>query len=135
MELRLIGAPKPAIEAHKSGQIDGPQSFYEAILRVKLNQPDVNHNFGLLEASSGEIQRELPFFNSALKANLIKDQFWLTYVDSLIQLDQIVEVQTLLGQAKGKVASGEAFEQLEQRLNELNGNQVVADPRLMVRTK
>ena len=83
----------------------------------------------------GEIQRELPFFNVALKANLIKDQFWLTYIDSLIQLDQIAETQPLFGQAKGNVASGEAFEQLEQRLNELNGKQVAADPRLMVRTK
>ena len=135
MELRLIVAPKPAIEAHKSGQIDGSQSFCEVILRVKLNQPDVNHNFGLLEASLGEIQRELPFFNLALKANLIKDQFWLTYIDSLIQLDQIAETQPLFGQAKGNVASGEAFEQLEQRLKELNGKQVAADPKLMVRTK
>ena len=135
MELKLIVAPKPAIEAHKSGQIDGSQSFSEVILRVKLNQPDVNHNIGLLEASLGEIQRELPFFNLALKANLIKDQFWLTYIDSLIQLDQIAETQPLFGQAKGNVASGEAFEQLEQRLNELNGKQVAADPKLMVRTK
>ena len=46
----------------------------------------------------------------------------------MIQLDQIVDAQTVLDQAKGKGASGEAFEQMEQRLNELNETQVEADP-------
>ena len=51
----------------------------------------------------------------------------MSYIDALIQLDQIVDAQSVLDQAKGKGARGEAFEQLENRLNELNETQVEAD--------
>ena len=84
---------------------------------------------------AGKLEGSLPFFKIALEANPSLGQYWLSYIDALIQLDHRVDAQTVLDQAKGKGASGEAFDQLEQRLNEINETQAKAAPTLMVKTK
>ena len=135
MELTLNETLHKAVEAHRAGQIQEADRLYTAMLQDQPKHPDVNHNMGVLAVGADKIQEALLFFKTALEANPGTGQYWLSYIDALIQLDQIADAQTVLDQAKGKGASGEAFEQREQRLNELNGKQVAADPRLMVRTK
>ena len=119
MELTLDEALQKAVEAHKAGQIQEADRLYTAILQAQPKHPDANHNMGVLAVGVGKI-KSTAFFKTALEANPSIGQYWLSYIDALIQLDQIVDAQTVLDQAKGKGASGEAFEQLEQRLNELN---------------
>ena len=128
MELTLDEVLQKAVEAHKAGQTQEADRLYTAILQAQPKHPDANHNMGVLAVGAGKIQESLLFFKTALEANPSIGQYWLSYIDALIQLDQIVDAQTVLDQAKGKGASGEAFEQMEQRLNELNETQAEADP-------
>ena len=83
---------------------------------------------GVLTVGACKVKEALQFFKTVLDANPSIGQYWLSYIDALIQLDQIVDAQTVLNQAKGKGAGGEAFEQLEQRVNALNETQVEAEP-------
>ena len=130
MELTLNETLHKAVEAHRAGQIQEADRLYTAMLQDQPKHPDVNHNMGVLAVGADKIQEALLFFKTALEANPGKGQYWLSYIDALIQLDQIADAQTVLDQAKGKGASGEAFEQREQRLNELNEAQVKADPHI-----
>jgi tetratricopeptide (TPR) repeat protein/2-polyprenyl-3-methyl-5-hydroxy-6-metoxy-1,4-benzoquinol methylase len=120
MELTLDEALQKAVDAHKSGQIQEADRLYIAILQAQPKHPDANHNMGVLAVGVGKVQEALPFFKTALEANPSIGQYWLSYIEALIKLDRITDAKTVLAEAKGKGAKGEAFNVLEQRLNTPN---------------
>ena len=126
MELTLEEALQKAIEVHKAGQIQEADRLYKAILQAQPNHPDANHNMGVLAGGVGKVQEALLFFKTALEANSSIGQYWLSYIDALIKLDRIVDAKAVLAEVKDKGAKGEAFDQLEQRLNV--PNELPTDP-------
>ena len=52
----------------------------------------------------------------ALEANPSKAQFWLSYINALIQLERIAEAMVVFDQAKSKGAKGDEFDQIEKML-------------------
>ena len=126
MELTLNEALEKAVEAHKAGKIQEADHLYTSILKAQPNHPDANHNMGVMAAGVGKTQEALPFFKAALEANPSVGQFWLSYIDTLIKLDQIVDAKSVLDQAKIKGVQGKAFDELKKRLN--SSNEVHIDP-------
>ena len=120
MELTLDQALQKAVEAHKVGQVQEAERLYTAILQAQPKHPDANHNMGVIAVSVSKVQEALPFFKTALETNPNIGQYWLSYIDALINLDRMIDAKFVLDQAKSKGANGEAFDQLEQRLNALN---------------
>ena len=115
-ELTIDQALQQGIKAHKAGQAQEADRLYTAILKVQPKHPDANHNMGVLAVGVGKIEQALPFFKTALEANPATGQFWLSYIDALIKLEQLPSAQAVLDQAKSKGAKGDGFDQLEQRL-------------------
>jgi tetratricopeptide (TPR) repeat protein/SAM-dependent methyltransferase len=120
MELTLDEALQKAVDAHKGGQIQEADRLYTAILQAQPKHPDANHNMGVLAVSVGKLEESLPFFKTALEANPSISQYWLSYIEALIELDRITDAKAVFDQAKDKGAKGEALEQLEKRLNAQN---------------
>ena len=127
MELTLDEALQRAVEAHKGGEIQEADRLYTAILQAQPKHPDANHNMGVLAVGVGKVEEALPFFKISLEANPDIGQFWLSYIDALVKLDRMVDAKSLLDQAKSNGANGEAFDQLEQRLNAPNETPVETD--------
>jgi len=73
---------------------------------------------GVLSVGVGKVQEALPFFKTALEANPATAQFWLSFIDTLIKLDQLADAKAVLDQAKSNGAKGDGFDMLKQRLNE-----------------
>ena len=117
-ELTIDQALQQGVEAHKAGQVHEADRLYTAILKVQPKHPDANHNMGVLAVGVGKVEQALPFFKTALEANPAKAQFWLSYIDALIKLDQLADAKAVLDQAKSKGAKGDGFDKLEQRLKE-----------------
>jgi tetratricopeptide (TPR) repeat protein len=115
-ELTIDLALQKGIEAHKAGQVQEADRLYTAILKAQQKHPDANHNMGVLAIDVGKVQEALSFFKTALEANPSTAQYWLSYIDTLIKVDQLADAQAVLDQAKSKGAKGDAFDQLEQRL-------------------
>jgi tetratricopeptide (TPR) repeat protein len=116
MELTLDKALKKGIEAHKAGRIQEAGELYTFIIQAEPTHPDANHNLGLLSVGEGEIEEAITFFKVALAANFSEGQFWLSYMDCLMELGRSVEAQALVYQAKYKGTNGEIVDQLERRL-------------------
>ena len=55
---------------------------------------------GVLAVGIGKVQEALPFYKTALEVKPSIAQYWLSYIDALIKLDQIDEVRVALEQAK-----------------------------------
>ena len=88
MELTLDQALQKGVEAHKAGKAQEADQYYTAILKAQPKHPDANHNMGVLAVGVGKVQEALPFFKKALGSNTSNAQFWLSYIDALIKLDQ-----------------------------------------------
>ena len=115
-ELTIDQALRQAIEAHKAGQVREADRLYTAILKAQPKHPDANHNMGILAVGVGKVHDALSFFKTALVANPNIAQFWLSYIDALIKLEQWTDAKAVLDQAKSKGANGDEFDKLEQRL-------------------
>jgi tetratricopeptide (TPR) repeat protein len=119
-ELTIDQVLQKGIEAHKAGQLQEAERLYTAILKAQQKHPDANHNMGVLAVDVGKVQEALPFFKAALEANPSTAQFWLSYIDTLVKVDQLADAKAVLAQAKSKGAKGDEFDQLEQRLSVLD---------------
>jgi tetratricopeptide (TPR) repeat protein/2-polyprenyl-3-methyl-5-hydroxy-6-metoxy-1,4-benzoquinol methylase len=113
------------VEMHKAGELDLAKQLYTSILQLQPQHPDANHNLGVIAIDAGNIKEAVPFLQTALEADPNQGQYWISYIETLIKLDALDDAQSMLNQAKEKGASGDAFDQLEQTLNELTAT--VAD--------
>ena len=116
MQLSLEQALREGIRAHKAGQFQEADKYYTGILKVKPKHPDANHNMGVLAVNIGRFKEALPFFKIAVEANPNIDQFWLSYIETLIKLDRLNDARNVLSKAKKKNPIFKGFGQLEQRL-------------------
>ena len=116
MELTLEQALKKGIEAHRTGKAEQADRYYTAILKTQPNHPDANHNMGVLAVGIGKTEAALPFFKKAIQVNPKSAQFWLSYIDALIKLEQMADAKTVFDQAKNNGAKGDGFDQIEQKL-------------------
>ena len=116
MELTLDQALQKGVEAHKAGNVQEADRYYTAILKAQPKHPDANHNMGVLAVGVGKVQQALPFFKTALEANPNIAQYWLSYIDALIKLDQMDDAKAMFDKAKSNGAKGDGFDKLEEQL-------------------
>ena len=119
MELTLDQALQQAIQAHKLGKLEDAQQIYQAILGVQPQHPDANHNLGVIMLGVGKSNEALSFFKVALQTNPKQGQYWISYIDTLINTQEITTAKKILEEGKQLGLSGEAVVQLEQKLNNL----------------
>ena len=119
MELTLDQALQKGIEAHKAGKAEEADRYYTAILKTQPKHPDANHNMGVLAVGIGKVNDALPFFVTAIEVNPSVAQFWLSYIDALIKLNKATEAKSILDKAKQHGANGDAFDNIEEKLQKL----------------
>lgn len=114
--LPLAAALQQAITHHQAGQLQQAERLYRAILQAQPNHPDANHNLGVLAVQVKQPAAGLPHFKGALEANPNQSQYWLSYIDALIQSGQQDTARHVLEQGRQQGLQGEAFEALAGRL-------------------
>jgi predicted O-linked N-acetylglucosamine transferase (SPINDLY family) len=109
---------KQAIARHQAGQLQEAERLYRGILQAQPNHPDANHNLGALAVQIRQPSAALPHFKTALEANPHHRQYWLSYLDALIQTGQIDAARHALTQGRQLGLNGEAVDALAVRLDE-----------------
>ena len=105
-----------AIEAHKSGKLQVAERQYRAILAAVPENPDANHNLGILVLTAGNPQAALPYLKAALEADARQQRFWLSYINALIDAGQYPEARQVMDSGKSSGLAGEPVVQLERKL-------------------
>lgn len=100
MGLTIEQALQKGIAAHKAGKLEEAERLYRDILQNRPLHPDANHNLGLLAVALNQVDAALPLFKKALEVNPKIEQFWLSYIDALIQDKQFDHAQHILEQGK-----------------------------------
>ena len=69
MEDTLQEALTKGVEMHKSGQLDLAKQLYTFVNQFEPRHADANHNLGVIEIDTGNIQEAIPLLKIALEEN------------------------------------------------------------------
>ena len=116
MEVTLEQALRQGVAAHKEGKLQDAERVYRAILKSQPLHPDANHNLGILAVSFNKAVAALPLFKTALEANPKIEQFWLSYIDCLIKLDNFDDANQALVDARQRGIVTARLQVLETQL-------------------
>lgn len=117
--LTIDQALKQAIAHHNAGRLQDAERLYRAILQAQPNHSDANHNLGVLAVQVKQPALALPHFQIALEANKNQLQYWLSFIDALIQTGQTAAARQILDQAQQRELHGDAVKALAERLDTL----------------
>ena len=85
------------LKLHKSGEVELACKVYSLVLNANPEHSMANHNMGVLSVDIGKVQEALPFFEAALEANADVAQFWVSYIDALINVERIADAHAVFG--------------------------------------
>ena len=88
MELTVDQMLQRGIAAHNADNLQEAERLYRAILQVQPDNPDANHNLGVIAVAMNQSAAALPLFKIALDVNPELEQFWFSYIDALFKDDQ-----------------------------------------------
>lgn len=114
--LTVDQALQQAIKLHRAGDLQGAERIYRAILNAVPNHPDANHNLGVLAVQVRQPSVALPHFKAALETNQNHQQFWLSYIQALIQTGRQETARQVLEQGRQRGLPGDAVEILARQL-------------------
>ena len=114
--LTIEQALKQAIKHHSAGELQDAERLYRAILQAQPNHTDANHNLGVMAVQVKQPAGALPYLKAALEANPNQGQYWLSYIDALIQAGQADAARQVLEQGRQLGLHGEAVAALLARL-------------------
>jgi len=120
MELELDEILQKGIEAYVAGQVPEAERLFDQILRVQPDHPDANHKMGKLAFGEDRVEEALAYFKIALIADSNEGEYWLNYIDALLELNKLDDAKAVFDQARHKGAKGEAFDLIGKRLSEPN---------------
>lgn len=86
-----------AVSLHRTQHLAEAEAIYRSILLAEPENPDANHNFGLLHLQKGLIPEGIALFKAAVDAAPQRRQFWSSYVDALLlggQHDEALRART-----------------------------------------
>ena len=116
MELTIDQMLQQAVAAHNAGNPQEAERLYRASLKIQPKHPDANHNLGLIAVAMNQSRVALPLFKIALKVNPKIEQFWLSYIETLISERQFEDAKRVLKQGKKKGIAKEKLKALTQKL-------------------
>ena len=109
MQYSIDQAFNKGIEFHKAGLFSNADYFYKFVLKKKPDHPYANHNQGVLCLDMGKVKDSLKFLQSALQTSPNEFQFWASYIEALIQSNQITLANKFYNRALELGASKQVF--------------------------
>jgi len=117
LSLTVEQALQRAVTHHQAGRLQDAERLYRAILQAQPNHSDANHNLGVLAVQVKQPAVGLAHFKAALEANPNLGQYWLSYIDALVQTGHLGVARKMLelGRQRG-LDGGEVVAALAQRI-------------------
>jgi len=105
-----------AMEHHHAGHLKEAEAIYRAILQAQPQNPDVNHNLGILVLQLNQPQVALPYLQAALKIDPAQGQYWLSLTECQILLQAWEAAAMLLDEAEAKGLKHPTVPELRDRI-------------------
>ena len=109
MEVTVSEALNIGIDAQKSGRILEAKKIYLDILLNFPSHPDALHNLGVLVLDKGDKKKAHNYFKRSVAANPKVRQFWLSYLNSLVELGRLEKAKQVFMQAEDIGVTSDPF--------------------------
>mgnify|MGYP003309912554 CR=1 FL=1 len=104
-----------AIALHEAKRFFSASAKYLKILKQDALHADANHNFGLLKVELGLKEEALIFLQTAINTNPNVLQYWVTFINTLTNVERFDDARAVLEQAH-------LFGHKDETLNHLRHN-------------
>ena len=104
-----------AIALHEAKRFFSASAKYLKILKQDALHADANHNFGLLKVELGLKEEALIFLQTAINTNPDVLQYWVTFINTLTNVERFDDARAVLEQAH-------LFGHKDETLNHLRHN-------------
>ena len=115
MNLTIEQEMHQAVTDHSKGNLQEAERIYKKVLKIVPTHVDANHNLGVLLVSCLQSYNALPFLRSAYEGNLKVEQFWISYINALINLDKLDKARELITKASDAGIYSKTFDLLSER--------------------
>lgn len=105
-----------ALNHHQAGQHKEAEELYRTVLEIQPDHPDANHGLGVLAVARQRPAAGLEHFRLALVGDTEREQFWLSYIDALIQAGDVEVARKMLALGLQSGLNGKATDSLVVRL-------------------
>lgn len=101
---------------HQAGQVEEAEHLYETILDADAHQAHANHNLGVIALNAARYDQAMQYLKTALEADPIQHQYWVSYVDALIKAGRQDEARNVLMRGLSFGLHGEDVDMLANML-------------------
>jgi tetratricopeptide (TPR) repeat protein len=119
MELTVEQMLQRGVAAHNAGNLQEAEGLYRAVLQVQPDNPDANHNLGLIVVSMSQPGVALSLFKTALESNPAIELFWFSYINELVKENELETAKNVLAEGKKLGLVGEKVEAIVAQLKEI----------------
>ena len=106
-----------AIEEHKKNNFSEAERLYRIILDSDPQHPDANHNLGIIKKNNNKINEALMLFKIAIQSNSEVEQFWVSYIETLILNKKPGNAKKIIEKAKKKFKFSTKLNLLESKID------------------
>ena len=126
MEILVENKLNEGILAQKEGNFEIAENIYRTILKQNPFHSDANHNLGILSLYANNSDLALSLFEKAIKSNPMKEQFWLSYINTLVSVLRFDTAIKAINKAKNTGIVGFKLDLLEKhvlfKMKKVNNN-------------
>ena len=115
MNLTIEEAMQQAVADHNKGNLLDAERVYREVLKSVPAHVVANHNLGIILVDLYQANNALPYLRKAFEGNSKVEQFWVSYINALINLDELDNARKFIGIASKAGFSGEIFDLLSLR--------------------
>lgn len=96
-----------AATLHQDGMVDEAREIYERVLALDANNPEANHNLGILAMQTGRgLQVALPLFKRSWLSDPTHEQHWQSYIRALVTAGHFDAVNEVFADGQQRGLSG-----------------------------
>ncbi|HEX7645405.1 MAG TPA: sulfotransferase [Burkholderiaceae bacterium] len=114
-------ALKQAVARHRAGELAEAEKLYRLILQAIPDQPDANHNLGLLIRQNGKPTEALPYFETAIRNQPAIEAYTHSYAETLLACERPEDAMAALEAARRRGLDSASLQQLLAHARKLAG--------------
>ncbi len=119
----------------QAGQFDEAEKQYRIVVNCYPQHPEANHKLGVVLIRLCRAEEAIPLLETALGVNPNQPQYWINYVDALLQAGQTDAAWTALEMGQQRGMTGPAVDALIHVMTRISTGEATAVPRPVVQVQ
>ncbi|MGP1717882.1 MAG: O-linked N-acetylglucosamine transferase family protein [Methylophilus sp.] len=95
----ISGWARLASQHQEAGDIEQAVVLYQKILEIDNHHAEANHHLGFIKVHTAGVEHALPYLETAVTSAPQNEQYWVTYIDAFIMLEDFTTAEAAITHA------------------------------------